>query len=145
MMKYIILLHVLAATVWVGGHLVLALGVLPSVLKNNDVNLLLSFEQRYEKVGMPALLLSIITGIYMALQYLPLSAWFNFSNHLSMHISIKIILLLTSLAIALHARFRIVPHLSEKNLKLMAAHIIAITTIAVFFVVTGLSIRLNIY
>ena len=145
MMKYIILLHVLAATVWVGGHLVLAIGVLPSVLKNKDIELLMSFESRYEKVGMPALLISIITGFYMALTYLPLSEWFDFDNHLSKHISIKIILLLTSLTIALHARFKIIPNLSESNLKLMAGHIIAITIIAVFFVVTGLSFRLNIY
>jgi putative copper export protein len=144
-MKYIILLHVLAATVWVGGHLVLAIGILPSVLKNKDIDLLMSFESKYEKVGMPSLLILIITGFYMALVYLPLASWFDFSDHLSQHISIKVILLVTSLLIALHARLRIIPNLSEKNLKLMAGHIIAITVLAVFFVVTGLSFRLNIY
>jgi putative copper export protein len=144
-MKYVILLHVLAATIWVGGHLILVLGILPSVLKNNDIDLLKSFESRYEKVGMPALLILIISGIYMAITYLPISAWFDFSNHTSKLISMKMILLLTSLGIALHAKFRVIPNLSERNIKLMAAHIIAITTIAVFFVVTGLSFRLHIY
>ena len=31
-----LIFHLLAATIWVGGHLVLALGFLPKALKNKD-------------------------------------------------------------------------------------------------------------
>ncbi|WP_257791643.1 hypothetical protein [Solilutibacter oculi] len=41
------MLHLLGASVWVGGHLVLALGVLPGVLRQRDVAMLLAFESRY--------------------------------------------------------------------------------------------------
>ncbi len=145
MIKYIILLHILVATIWVGGHLVLALGFLPAILKNKDLDLLNSFESRYEKVGMPALLILVVTGIYMALYYLPFTAWFNFDHHLSRHITLKLILLATTIALALHARLRLIPNLSTGNLRLLAVHIIAITVVAVLFVVTGLSIRLSIF
>jgi putative copper export protein len=145
MNKYIILLHVLAATVWVGGHLVLAIGVLPSVLKHKDINMLLGFETKYERVGMPALLILVASGIYMAISYLPIGQWFDFSNTLSRHISIKIILLGTTIAFALNARFRVIPKLSEDNLKLMAFHIISVTILAVLFLVTGLSFRLSFF
>lgn len=45
--SWILLLHLLGASVWVGGHLVLALGVLPGVLRQRDVAMLLAFESRY--------------------------------------------------------------------------------------------------
>ncbi len=145
MIKYIILLHVLAATIWVGGHLVLAMGILPAVLRNKDLDLLQSFEGRYEKIGMPALLILVISGIYMALYYLPFGQWFDFGNHLSRHISLKLILLAVTIGLAVHARLRLIPQLSTANLGLLAVHIIAITVVAVLFVVTGLSIRLHIF
>ena len=145
MNKYLIILHVLAATVWVGGHLVLAIGILPSVLKDKDVDLLLGFETKYERVGIPALIILVVTGIYMAITYLPIAQWFNFSNDLSRHISIKIILLGMTIAFAINARFRVIPNLTTNSLKLMAFHIISVTILAVLFLVTGLSFRLNIF
>lgn len=143
MHKYIILLHVLAATIWVGGHLVLAIGILPSVVKYGNLDLLNAFESKYEKVGIPALLILVITGVYMAISYLPVNEWFNFSNNLSKHISIKIILLGITVALALHARLKLIPNLSVNDLIVLAVHIIAITVVAVMFVVTGLSFRLG--
>ena len=145
MNKFLIILHVLAATVWVGGHLVLAIGILPAVLKNKDVDLLLGFETKYERVGMPALLVLVATGIYMAISYLPIGQWFDFRNDLSRHISIKIILLGMTIAFALNARFRVIPNLTTDSLKLMAFHIISVTIFAILFLVTGLSFRLNIF
>ena len=120
----------------------LAIGFLPVVLKRQDLALLQSFESRYEKVGMPALLLLVITGVWMALDYLPFTTWFNWQDHMSQHISLKLLWLAITLGLAAHARLRIIPKLNEKKLPLLAAHIIAITIVSVLFVITGLSIRL---
>lgn len=141
--KYLILLHVLAATIWVGGHLVLAIGILPSVVKYGNIDLLNAFEAKYEKVGIPSLIILVITGFYMAINYLPISEWFNFSNNLSRHISVKVILLGITIGLALHARLKLIPNLSVNNLILLAVHIIAVTAVGVMFVVTGLSFRLD--
>ena len=61
-----LIFHLLAATIWVGGHLVLALGFLPKALKNKDFSYIDKFEKTYEPIGMPSLLVLLITGILMA-------------------------------------------------------------------------------
>ena len=40
----LLLLHLLAATIWTGGHIVLSLVVLPKVLKEQSPEQLLNFE-----------------------------------------------------------------------------------------------------
>jgi uncharacterized membrane protein len=40
---FLLLLHLLAATIWTGGHLVLSLVILPRVLKNKSPAELLRF------------------------------------------------------------------------------------------------------
>ena len=43
MYGWALLLHVLGATIWTGGHLILALTILPRVLREQDVAGLLKF------------------------------------------------------------------------------------------------------
>ena len=147
MQAIIIIIHVLAATVWTGGHLILAVAILPKILKEKNSKGLLDFERNYEKIGMPALLIQIITGLYLAYSYLPdLSLWFSFSDHYSTHIGIKLILLFTTFAFALNAKFRLIPNLSKgNNLNIFAFHIISVTIISVLFLIVGLSFRLNVF
>ncbi len=52
-MFIILLLHILGATIWTGGHIVLCFVILPGVLKENSPEQLLKFESVYEKIGMP--------------------------------------------------------------------------------------------
>ena len=66
---FIILFHIIAAAVWTGGHLVLAIGFLPKALKNQDPGIIDFFESSYERIGIPALFLQIITGFYLVHYY----------------------------------------------------------------------------
>ena len=43
-----LLLHILAATIWTGGHIVLSVVVLPKVLRERSPARLLEFESVYE-------------------------------------------------------------------------------------------------
>jgi len=142
----IIILHVLAATIWTGGHIVLATTILPNVLRKRDIETLLNFERGYEKVGMPALLIQIVTGLYLAYNYLPdIGKWFSFSDHLSTHIGVKLILLFCTFGLALNAKFRLIPNLEKgSNLNIFGGHIIAVTIISILFVIIGLSFRLGV-
>ena len=56
-------------------------------------------------------------------------------------ILLKLSLLALTLGFAMSARFRVIPHLSEKNLVTMAWHIIPVTIISILFVITGVSFR----
>lgn len=142
MHEILLLIHILSATIWTGGHIVLASIVLPDVLKQRSPEALLKFESGYEKIGMPALLIQIVTGMMLAYRYMPdLSGWFNLSNGMSRLIAFKLILLLLTVALALDARFRVLPKLSQKTLWDMAWHIIGVTCLSILFVVVGVSFR----
>lgn len=142
-MKWLILIHVLGATVWAGGHLILSLTVLPKALKQKDPQIVLDFEKSFEKIGLPALLLQVITGISMALIYVPFRFWGSLSTPHHVYLWTKLGLLAATLALAIHARFFILPRLTEQKLPQLAFHIVLVTVLAVFFVITGLSFRFN--
>lgn len=142
--KLVILFHVLGATIWAGGHLVLALGVLPDALRRRDPAPVAAFETRYERIGIPALLIQVVTGLWLAHRYLPDPAqWFAFDSALAAHIGTKLVLLVMTLALAMHARLRVVPRLGPQNLTFLAYHIIAVTVLAVLLVVMGVGIRVG--
>jgi putative copper export protein len=139
---WILLVHALGATIWTGGHLVLALTVLPRALRTGSPEMVLQFEEGYEKLGMPALVVQIITGIWLAYRYLPdPGAWFGFGSPLAVNIFVKLALLALTLALAVHARLRVIPRLDAQRLKGLAYHIVAVTVLAVLFVVMGIGFR----
>jgi len=136
----ILLLHVLAATIWTGGHIVLSTVVLPRVLRERSPEQLLRFEGGYEKIGIPALIIQVITGLLLAHRLLGDSGlWFDFSNPVSRLISVKLLLLGLTAAFAVDARFRLIPRLSEENLVALTWHVIPVTILSVLFVVVGVS------
>lgn len=142
MYSILLLLHILSATVWTGGHLVLALTVLPRVLREKSPAELLKFESAYEKIGLPALLIQALTGLWLAYRLVPdLGRWFLFDTLASHLIGTKLLLLALTVAFAIDARFRVIPRLSEKNLTSLAWHIIPVTILSVLFVVVGVSFR----
>lgn len=138
-MELLITLHVLGACVWVGGHLLLALRILPESLRTRNVEMIKSFESKYEVVGMPALLLQVVTGIWLALKYNP--DLIGFENGIETAISVKLFLLLGTVLLAINARFFIFPKLTEKNLNYLAAHIILVTLFSLGFLYAGVSVR----
>ena len=142
MQAYILTLHILAATVWTGGHLILAIAILPQILKKRDVKGLIDFETKYEKIGMPALVIQVVTGIYLVYNLVPdVSRWFSFSDYFTNTIGVKLILLLITVLFALSAKLFVIPKLSNKNLNVMAFHIISVTIISVLFVIIGSSFK----
>lgn len=137
-----LLLHILAATIWTGGHLVLAIAILPRVLRERSPARLLEFESAYERVGMPALVVQVATGLWLAHRMVPeLSRWLAFGDPVATLVGVKLLLLATTVGFALDARLRLIPKLSEKNLGALAWHIVPVTIVSVLFVVVGVSFR----
>lgn len=140
----LIVLHLLGASVWVGGHLVLACSVLPKALRTRDADAVRRYEEGYERVGIPALIVQVITGIWLSHMKLPdPSMWFDFSNPVGRLIGIKLILLAATIGLALDARLRIIPKLKNDNLVSLAWHIVPVTLVAVLFLVVGASFRIG--
>lgn len=136
--KTIIFIHILAAVIWTGGHLVLALCLLPQALKKNDFSIIQQFEQRYERIGLPSLIVLVATGIYMAYVYAPDFFALDLDDHYTRHILYKLILLALTLGLALNARLNLIP---KKKLRPLAWHIVGVTLFGVLFVLVGFSIR----
>lgn len=136
-----LIFHLLAATIWVGGHLVLALGFLPKALKNKDFSYIDKFEKTYEPIGMPSLLVLLITGILMAYDFgLRIGQWFSFSSPMEIVVSLKLICLLLTICLAVSAQTRVLPKLHKGNvnkLPEMALHIIFVTLLGVMMLVLG--------
>jgi len=139
----LIALHVLGACIWAGGHLTLAVAVLPRALRERRAQLVRDFERGYERIGLPALLAQVVTGLWLAYIRLgPPPAWFA-ANSLARVIEVKLGLLAATVLLALHARLRLIPRLRDDNLPTLAAHIIAVTLLAVLFLLAGVSFRLG--
>lgn len=143
---YVVLsLHILGATIWAGGHLVLAVTILPNALRQQRAATVSEFEQRFERIGLPALGVQIATGLWLAEHLLGSpDNWFD-SNGVGRTVQLKLALLAVTVGLAVHATLRVIPKLSDATLPTLAWHIRIVTVAAVLFVLAGASIRLGGY
>nr|WP_315245070.1 CopD family protein [uncultured Flavobacterium sp.] len=140
----LLIIHLLSAAIWVGGHLLLAFGYLPQALKEKNQNIILNYERKYEPVGMTSLVLLIITGILMAYRYgVGIEYWFQFETPIEKVVSTKLALLLLTVLFALSAQFRVLPKLkiSADKLPEMTFHILSVTIIGILMLVLGSFVR----
>jgi putative copper export protein len=140
----LVIVHALAATVWTGGHLVLDLGVLPRALRAQSAAEIRAFEETFEPLGLTALAIQVLTGLWMSWIYLPgFRGLFSSVVPIGMLVGVKLLLLAATAVLALHARLRLIPNLTDANLSGLAWHIRGITALAIAFVVVGALIRLG--
>jgi len=138
----LIVIHVLAATVWTGGHLVLATTILPRALRERDVVAVLRFESGYERIGMPALLVQVLSGFVLALHHRPdFADWVSFEDPVGTLLLVKLALLAATVGLALSARLRVLPGLDATGLRTLAWHVVPVTILSVLFVIVGVGIR----
>ncbi len=140
--RLILILHIIGATVWVGGHLVLSLAILPGALRSRDPSSVREFEARFERIGIPSLAAQVVTGLLLAFRWIPsLAAFLPPSSPQAWFIAVKVALLAATVLIAVHARLRVIPTLHEGNLNTLAYHAFAVTALGLAFVVMGVAIR----
>ncbi len=138
------LLHLLAASIWIGGHLVLALGYLPRAFRTGSLRELDRYEAVYEKIGLPSLIIAVATGIYMGINWYPIDQWFTFQGK-AWILGVKALLVLATIGLAIDARLRIIARARrsgiEPNIIDLGIHIMLVTIIAVGFLVLGWLLR----
>ena len=122
----------------------LDLGVLPRALRAQSAAQVRAFEEVFEPLGLTALAIQVITGLWMDWSYLPgFQGLFGETNPIGMLMGVKLLLLTGTVALALHARLRLIPNLTDANLSGLAWHIGSITALAITFVVVVALIRLG--
>ena len=138
-----LILHLLAATIWVGGHLLL-LRYVPKAIKSKSLEELSAFRKNFEPVGMPSLFILIITGILMAYDYnITFEKWFLFENSIEKIVSIKLILLFISLTLAFITIKFVLPSINKISPFILYFIIFLVTTIAVTMLVLGSLVRVG--
>lgn len=136
----LLILHLLSASIWVGGHLFLMFRIFPEVLKNRDTLQLLTFENKYEPLGMGALIMLVVTGLMMASNYgISPKGWLAFTPGIGRMVSTKLILLLATVGVALSALTRVIPSLKQSPCKLpeMAIHASIVTLLGITMLMVG--------
>jgi len=94
--------------------------------------------------GLTSLAIQVLTGLGMGWIYLPGFQWvFSPANPIGMLVVVKLLLLAGTAVLALHARLRLIPNLTDANLSGLAWHIRGITAMAITFVVVGALNRLG--
>jgi hypothetical protein len=86
----------------------------------------------------------VLTGQWMGWIVLPgFRGLFSPATLIGMLVGVKLLLLAGTAALAVHARLRLIPNLTDETLSGLAWHIRGITALAIAFVVMGALIRLG--
>lgn len=144
MYPVLLFLHILGACMWVGGHLILLFVIFPEAKRRQSPEYLLKFEKNYERLGMPALFIQLITGAFLFVNLLSTTD-FNFTHPLAYKLYIKLGLLFATFAIATHARFFVLKNLTVEKLPAMHRHVVAVTIISLLFILAGLNFKHNLF
>lgn len=138
----LLIIHLIAATIWIGGHLTLSIVFLPVALRQKEPSIILNFEKKFEPLGLSSLIALVITGIWMACDFgITYQSWFNFSGSFEKVVSIKLLLLLLTFILALYTQVYVIPNLNKYNMNKIAFSIISVTLISLTMLVLGSTIR----
>lgn len=137
--------HVLGACIWFGGQVVLSCVILPKAKKDKNPGLVVDFESRFGKIGMPALLVQIITGPILATRFVPDPGdWFLWQTPNQDHIASKLIMLAIVVVLVVIMKLKVIPRLKaeeEGALKSAARYVHTVTFLSFMLVFTGLDIH----
>lgn len=136
-------LHLLGAAIWTGGHLVLALRVLPRALRERKAVFIQEFEGAFERIGLPALVVQVLTGLALAHRILDVPANWLGDGGLARMVQLKLLFLVGTVALAIHAKTQLIPNLRDDNITALGWHIRLVTILSVLFVLAGASLRLG--
>ncbi len=144
MYNFLVILHLLGSATWIGGHVVLVRVVLPAALRENDPRRVTEFETGFSKIGLAAIVIQIVTGLFLAKHRF--GTWgdiFTQSTQASHLVLTKLALLGITFAIAADASLRILPRLDQSKMRAFVLHAWATTILAILMLVAGAAVRLG--
>jgi putative copper export protein len=140
--KIMVIAHLLGASVWVGGHLYLMLGLLPAALRRADPGPVLAFERSFGRVGLGALAVQLATGLWLAHRWL--GSWsklFDAPTAQSHMILTKIVLLGATIGVAGYTHHKLLPRLDAARLRRFGLLAGFTTLMAVAMLALGAGVR----
>ncbi|MDM7276031.1 MAG: hypothetical protein P3X22_007975 [Thermoprotei archaeon] len=139
----LVLIHVLAATMWVGAHLILVTGPLVKTIKSNDVRPTLEFYSAFIWPATIALIIGALTGVILAQMKYPPNSWLEFGEP-SGRIGEKMALFMILILVSGYAHMKVIPIMrtgGERAVKLTVIYGLVATILSLGFPVLGIMIR----
>lgn len=137
-----VMLHILGACVWIGGHVVLVCMVLPRAVKRNDPVPIIEFERGYGRLGLASLVIQLATGLWLAHRWIgDWSALFRQPTPQAYLVLTKLLVLVLTVFLASYTFHRVLPRIGEQGLRRFALLSVATTALAVIMLVLGVGIR----
>lgn len=138
----LLVLHLLAAAVWIGGYALLALAYVPEAIRSRDPRALLDAHGRLQRIGLPALVAIIISGLWLAWNWLPDSTlWFDASMPIAQVILAKLGLLLLTLLLLAYLHLRVLTTLVPARIPRLGLVMALIALMALTAAAIGPSFR----
>ena len=140
--KVMVMLHMLGASAWIGGHAVLMLTVLPKAIRENCPQPILDFERGYGRLGLAALIVQLATGLWLVRRWI--GEWATvFSEptpqgHLVLS---KLTILVLTVALGGYTYHRVIPVLATRGFKAFVVLSTVTTALAVVMLILGVGIR----
>lgn len=135
----LVILHILGASIWIGGMLIMALGALPKAKKASDASLLKNYEGSFHILGMIAITIQFLTGFRLAMIYAGgMKGLFNFSNHAAVLFMWKLVIVLLSAGLFVVFKKKTLSNLDNNNISSASAIVWLIALLAIAQMVLGL-------
>lgn len=140
----LVVLHLLAACVWLGGHVLLASVLKQGVLDGRNPDTIYRIESLYDRVGVPALVVQLFTGLFLAYLHVPdVGQWLAFDGPMGRLIGLKLFLQALALGIALDLRVRRFARVGSSGLSSLRWHVALIVLFSAASVFVGASFRIG--
>lgn len=142
--KILVVLHLIGACVWIGGHAALIGAVLPIAMAHRDPGPIRDFERSFGRIGLASLAIQLATGLWLtAIRFGGLTTVLREPSAAGHLVLAKLLLLVALFGLAGHAYHRVLPHLSPERLAPFAAHAWAATVLSVLTLIAGAGVRLG--
>ncbi|MDO5607533.1 MAG: copper resistance protein CopD [Capnocytophaga sp.] len=142
--QLLLIIHIVAATAWIGGNLFISIVYAPRALKSKSPAFINNFSN-YEIIGLPALIVSLLTGIGMSYRRgIGIDQWFHFQNPMEGTISIKLLIFIVMSILIIFAKTTIIPKLKRHDVKQLPAsiaYIATLTLMGLLFLIIGTYLR----
>lgn len=113
-------------------------------IKQKDISLINDFRYKFGKIGMPSLIILLITGILSAYDYdVTFYKWFSFSTAIETIVSIKLLLVFATLAAVIYTQKFVFPKLTSQNMMPTIIGISIVTFFSVAMLILGSFVRIG--
>lgn len=135
----LLVLHILGASIWIGGLLIFTLGVIPNAKKQNNGSLITNFEKSFHILGMVALTVQLLTGFRLAMIYLGgMKGLFDFSFHGAYLFVWKLSLILISMGLFVMFKKKALPAVAGGDFGKSSSMLWLLSLLALALMVLGL-------